>query len=223
MEETQVTNEVQLYEPQPAYGTLPDKTLDELTEELNAISTQLTNLFGMIPCPIEIDGNPAKFKYVRMRTGYKIEIGLKSLLVQKHEFLTRLIHELVHVYHDSEFIVDACGNGAYHTEIFGNQIKNWGCHAVWSRGYGFAGQINLKKDFVDQLDGILASNLDYNILEPETALLKKTRSANSSKFQAKVYQVTCPHCGQTLHVQQGNVVSAPTPEPTEADVTDLLG
>jgi hypothetical protein len=203
--------EVEVYEGSEQMG-IADKTLEQLVAEANAISTDLCTLFGIAPVAVEIEGTSTRVKMQRIRGGYKIDMGLKAFLMPKYKFIARLIHELVHVYHDSEYIVDTCGNGAYHTEVFADQIKKWGCVVAWSRSYGFAGTVDLRADFVAQLDGILAENIDEDMLTSDTAILYKAPKApkeprGSAGFKAKIYKVTCPICNEVFYVQKDKVVT----------------
>jgi hypothetical protein len=212
MNENTNQQQVEVYVGNEQVG-IADKSMDQLVAEANAISAELCNLFGIPAVAIEVEGNNTRVKMQRIRGGYKIDMGVKAFLVPKYKFIARLIHELVHVYHDSEYMTDTCGNGAYHTEVFAEQIKKWGCFVTWSRSYGFAGQVDLTAPFVAQLDGILAENIDEDMLPDSTSILYKApkepkeHKAGAGGFKAKIYKVTCPVCNEVFYVQKDQIVT----------------
>jgi hypothetical protein len=193
----------------------PHKTLEEITQEINQISQELTNMLQLEPVPLTIDGRAAKFKFKRRVGGYTIGIGLKSLMITKHMFITRLIHELVHIYHDQNFLQDNCGNGVYHTEPFSKQMDNWGCVTTWGRANGYAQTTALKQALVDELaanGSTLVEGLDDLMVEEDSPIsftnAKTTSSGKrSAGFVAKIYDIECPHCQQLLYIQRDRLTT----------------
>jgi hypothetical protein len=188
--------------------------MDELLAKANEISSTLCATFGINNVAIEIEGNTTRVKFQRVREGYKIVCGLKAFMVPKYKFIIRLIRELVHVFHDENFIVDTCGNGAYHSEVFAKKAAEWGLFCTWNKSYGFAGQLDLRADFLNVAPEAIVTNLTDFLLPTDTRILYKApkeskprESSGRGGFKAKIYKVVCPVCDEILYIQKDQVVT----------------
>jgi hypothetical protein len=149
----------------------------QLQEFCNTLTEEFSAQSG-IKVGIEFDGNSTRVKMQRIPGGYKVNVGLKAFVQSKADFLARLKHEFAHIQNDNEYILDTCGNGAYHTDKFKDAVEALGCKVEWTKSYGFAGSVALNDEEKAKL-----TDPDKFILEKDSVVFNKPKPPKEPKVK----------------------------------------